>query len=336
MSDTLPGEKRVYCVRNGEGDRYVFGGQLATLIARAADTGGLLEAAVISGGKGASFPSHRHARSHEAILVLDGTVAFSIGGRHHELERGSYVSIPPGTVHGYELRSHRTRFLSVTIGGDAGSLYATIGDPYAGYVHPAEPADPTSAGRMAAAASGLDIVFDGDVTTTASVVQAPPPGRVPFILPPGEGERMLAGDQLFALLGHQGNSDGQFIALTTQGPKGERIPKHFHEKHTETFLCLDGAMTMWNGDEEIAMYPGDFLHVPAGSVHSYRLDAPYTSFVGFLAPGLFEPFFRALCEPYEGHIFPLEPGPIRFDRVMQKIQELDLTLVERPGPPPAR
>jgi quercetin 2,3-dioxygenase len=38
-----------------------------------------------------------------------------------------------------------------------------------------------------------------------------------------------------------------------------------------------------------------------------------------------------MCDPYEGHIFPLEPAPFRFDRVIQHLADLDLKLLERPG-----
>jgi quercetin 2,3-dioxygenase len=81
--------------------------------------------------------------------------------------------------------------------------------------------------------------------------------------------------------------------------------------------------------------PGDFLQVPAGTTHSYRIDAAYTRFIGPLAPGLFEPFFRAMCEPFDGHVNPPIPGPVRFDRVMQQLGDLDLVLTERPSGPPS-
>lgn len=92
-------------------------------------------------------------------------------------------------------------------------------------------------------------------------------------------------------------------------------------------------MTMWCNGEEYRMHPGDFLHVPAGTIHSFRMDAHYTRFFSVLSPGIFEPFFHTLGTPYDGYIFPVEPGPARFDRLMQKVQagELDLKIV---GPPP--
>jgi quercetin 2,3-dioxygenase len=89
---------------------------------------------------------------------------------------------------------------------------------------------------------------------------------------------------------------------------------------------------MWANGEELQLYPGDFLHVPANTIHAYRIDSHYTKFLGFLSPGLFEPFFRTLGDPYEDHIFPSEPRPLRFDRVLARLHELDLKVV---GGPPA-
>src|SRR5579875_196201 len=64
-SDPLPGEKRAYFLAAGEGERYVFGTQLATIIAPARSTGSLFELVVLSGGKGDVFPPHLHARAWE-------------------------------------------------------------------------------------------------------------------------------------------------------------------------------------------------------------------------------------------------------------------------------
>lgn len=138
----------------------------------------------------------------------------------------------------------------------------------------------------------------------------------------------MTGDQLHRIVAAQKNTDGQFIVVSSEGPKGDRIVDHYHEHHTETFYCLEGQMTMWADGQEIQLNPGDFLHVPANTVHSYRLDSHYTKMVGVLVPGLFEPFFRTLGDPYEGHIFPSEPQALRFDRVLQNIEALDLKVMK--------
>jgi quercetin 2,3-dioxygenase len=333
----LPGTCAAYLMRDGEGERYLVGSQLATVIARPEDTAGRLECVIWSGGKGALMPGHRHQRGHEAVLVLNGRVELSAGTRRSVLSRGDYASIPPGTSHAHRMLAHGTKLAVWTINGAATQLCKTAGTPFGGMAYPPELASnmsPAGLESLSAEADTQDVrgyhtdqgelhPQDGDI------------GAEPYWVESGEGERLLAGDQLFTFLSHQGHTHGAFIALMTAGPIGAPIPKHFHEQHIESFLLLDGRMTMWVNDEEMQLSSGDFLHVPPGTIHSYRLDSPYTRFAGVLSPGLFEPFFRAMCEPWSGHTFPVVPGPVRFDRVMQRLHELDLKLVgPPPGPPP--
>jgi quercetin 2,3-dioxygenase len=332
MKQTLPGTCEPYLLRDGEGERYLVAGQLATVLARPEDTAGLLEAAIVSGRRNSVFPLHAHRSGHEAIIVLDGLVELRLGSSVHALRPGDYASIPPGIPHGYEMKGPYSRLLAWTVNGSASRLLAALGDPVGSET--SGPADPAalSVERRALGQSAADVEFLDDAAgaSPAPAIPAPPADVAAYVLTAGDGERMLAGDQLFTFLSHQGNTGGAFITLSTVGPRGGPIPRHFHAQHTETFFCLSGRMTMWNGDEEVTLHPGDFLHVPAGTVHAYQLDAPLTRFVGLLAPGLFEPFFRTLCDPCEDDLFPVVPRPVRFDRVMQKINELDLKLV---GPP---
>jgi len=336
IATELPGERQPYLLLAGDGERWLIGAQLATVMARNADTGGLLEAIMLSGGRGAGLPTHRHPRVHEVWLVLDGRVSIHLAGRHYDLTRGDYVSIPPGTAHRYEMTGHHTKILTWTVGGDAAGLCAALGSTCEGYVAPPD-APMTTDAQWAAA------VVNGDVQRVAASAAAdarpdlePPEGAAPYVLAAGEGQRLVVADQLFTFLGHRGNSDGRFITLGTYGPRGERIPMHLHEQHTETFFCVDGAMTMWVNGQQVELHSGDFLHAPAGTVHSYRLDARVTQFVGVLAPAIFEPFFRLLGDPYEPYVFPLQPWPFRFDRVGPHLHELDLKFVEDPRAVPTR
>jgi quercetin 2,3-dioxygenase len=334
----LPGTKEPYLLRAGEGERHLVGGLLTTAIARSQDTGDLVDLVVVSGGKGAAFPAHRHATWHEALLVLEGRVDLSIDGVVHSLGAGDYANLPPGTRHGFTCRRHQTRMLTWTIGGAGSALYARLGEPYRGFVCPPADGRQVTAAQLQQVSGDVDVTVDPAAPAGARVVSVVdlPDTAVPFVLEQGEGTRLLVADQLFTFLGHQGNSHGQFITLMTAGPRGERIPMHFHEKHTETFFCVHGAMTMWANGQEVSLLPGDFMHVPAGTVHSYRLDGHDTRFMGVLTPGLFEPFFRTLGDPYEPHQFPLEPWPFRMDRVGPRMHEFDLKFVEDPRAVPKR
>lgn len=332
-TNVLPHMKVPYLLRSGEGERYLIGRQVATVMADANSTDNLFGMVLISGGKEDAFPSHLHNHIHEGILVLDGRLEVILNGEAHILTSGDYAHIPAGTIHSYRMLSHRTRFVSYTSTGEAASMYSIIGTRYNKVEYPPHKSSEIPMEHLSVAAEGVDVEFISmrKLTDKVNLVsnKTLPDQVIHYVLESGEGDRLLTGDQLHRIVATQKNTDGKFIIVSSEGPKGERIVDHYHEHHTETFFCLEGQMTMWANGEEIQLNPGDFLHVPAYTVHSYRLDSHYTKVVGLLASGLFENFFRTLGEPYEKHIFPSEPETLRFDRVMQKLNELDLKVVSK-------
>jgi len=202
-------------------------------------------------------------------------------------------------------------------------MYAALGQPSEAvtYSTRAEPPDWNKP------LPGLDVEFlsnEASGITAGEKSRVAPAGVEPYVIPAGEGERMMAGDELFTFLTDQRQSGGKFIVLMTDGPKGDRIPNHMHEKHTETFFCLNGCVSMTAGEEHVSLRPGDFLHVPAGTPHTFQLTGNNTRFIQFHAPGLNEPFFRYMCDPCEEHTFLEPPPPFRFDRVIQHLAELDV------------
>lgn len=333
LKNSLPKEKIPYLLQSGEGERYLFGRQVATIMANAKSTDSLFEMVLLSGGKEDAFPLHLHKNTHEGILVLDGKLEIVLNEEKYLLLPGDYAHIPAGTIHGYRMQSHRTRFVSYTMNGDVAQLYSIIGKPYDKVEYPPHVNQEISSELLLKAAAVADIEFiqnqlQADAAKLVENTELPST-VVPYVLESGEGDRLLTGDQLHRIIATQNTTDGQFIIVSSEGPKGDRIVDHYHEHHTETFFCLEGQMTMWANGEEIQLNPGDFLHVPAHTVHSYRLDSHYTKMVGVLVSGLFEPFFRTLGDPYEHYIFPSEPRPLRFDRVIQNIEKLDLKVADK-------
>jgi len=335
ITNVLPARLSPYKLDAGEGVHYAFGSHLATIIARPDDLGQSASGIILTGAKGAAFPMHRHNYLHEALFVVDGVMSLSLAGKTYLLTPGDYVNIPPGTPHRYEFVDHRGKLLAWSFGGNATEMYARLGKPYAGTVYPerVEAID----WELPDSSVDVDLVKEDEQAyeKPALKLTTPPGDMVPFVLAAGEGERMIAGDQVYTILGSQRHSGGAFISLLTEGPIGAPIPRHQHERVTELFYCLNGAMEMFAGDGFVPLCPGDFLHVPPKTPHAFQLTKHDTRFLGFIAPGDFEPFFRYLCEPFDGYRYPLVPPPFRFDRVMQHLSELDLTLLERPGGPPS-
>lgn len=338
LIERLPAEKQAYVLRDREGERYLIGTQLITFVATSASSGGLFELVSISGAKGDGFPAHRHANSHEGIYVQNGLVELVLGDNCFLLAPGDYAHIPAGTVHAFKLQSHDARLLSVTSKGSVGEVYKRVGEATELFVRPPVGEAVDLSQRLAQGLGGGDFEL---VEVTAVSPPKPvtnvhvPDGIVPYVIASGGGIHRIVGRDLFILLATNENTGGEFIVLDNVGPAGHPIVQHYHEKHTETFLCTAGQMTMWANDNKVQLTPGDFLHVPAGTKHTFRMDSHYTRFFSVLASGIFEPFFHALGTPYEtGFVFPPTPGPARFDRLAQKVRagELDLKIV---GPPPS-
>ncbi|MFS0778134.1 quercetin 2,3-dioxygenase [Neobacillus sp. 3P2-tot-E-2] len=335
----LPNEKKPYFIRNGEGERFLFGTQVASIVATTASTGDKMEIVQISGGKGDYFPAHVHEKAHEGIVVLDGRLEVELNGQVHLLTAGDYVHIPAGTVHAYWLQSHRTRFWSFTMNGNLAKLYSIIGEPFDKFERPPVSQNPLVAESFSELPDDIDIKLVPRQQTNGLpqlVKGCTIPDLVqPYVLESGEGIHLLSGDTVHSLLTTKEAAAGQFLALVSEGPKGLPIGEHAHEYTNETFMCLQGQMTLWVDGEELHLLPGDFAYVPAKIPHRFRCDAHYTKFLGVLTPGQFEDFFRILGDPYEYPIFPSEPAAYRFDRVIQRIEELDLILLGKPPVPPA-
>ncbi|QJW91253.1 quercetin 2,3-dioxygenase [Spirosoma taeanense] len=331
----LPGEKIPYFIRQGDGERHLVGGLVVNLIARGSDTGDLYEWAVITGGKGAQLPSHTHASTHEAILVLEGEVDLWLAGTHYRLIKGDFASVPPATAHAFRLMSHHTQLASITSGNRISALYQTMGKPYKGYVQPSDAVPALDETTLKKAEQTADVHFDGQPLsgqTPQRVTNAALPKTVaPYVLAAGEGDRYTIGDQLFGILSDNATTAGKLLVVTTEGPAGQMIGKHYHLKHSETFFCIDGQMSMWANQLLLDVNPGDYVAVPAGTIHAYQLKRPYTRFMGVLTPGIFENFFRS-ASAYSQHVYPQVPlgGPN-----FSKLNELDLVLLEGPPAPPS-
>ncbi|TQJ56560.1 quercetin 2,3-dioxygenase [Streptomyces sp. NBC_00080] len=122
------------------------------------------------------------------------------------------------------------------------------------------------------------------------------PGKpVPFFLEAGEGERSHLFDALITVLLSKDETGGRFGLFTYAAPKGDAIPTHSHADVHETFYLLSGRARVWiqDGDGEThekLLKPGDFGYVPAGCLHTFRVEADDTKIMGASSGG-FERFF---------------------------------------------
>lgn len=50
---------------------------------------------------------------------------------------------------------------------------------------------------------------------------------------------------------------------------GDQAPPHVHHYSDEAFCVIDGALEVLVGTERVRLEPGDYVQVPAGTVHTF-------------------------------------------------------------------
>jgi mannose-6-phosphate isomerase-like protein (cupin superfamily) len=117
------------------------------------------------------------------------------------------------------------------------------------------------------------------VATTLSIAVAFAAGcGVTHLLRPA-----LAAEPLTAQIIHTGELEGD--ALSAANPAGMRnkmfvnadgatvsiqdgnVPKHMHPNANEMQFILEGTGTIWLGDKEVRVKPGDLVIIPHGTAH---------------------------------------------------------------------
>ena len=92
------------------------------------------------------------------------------------------------------------------------------------------------------------------------------------VVPPGEGLR-VGNVEFLALSEHTPRFN---LSIATIAPHRHGPDSHVHAEEDDAFLVLDGEMTFFFGDEELAAPAGTFVLVPPGVEHTFanRTDTP--------------------------------------------------------------
>ncbi len=67
-------------------------------------------------------------------------------------------------------------------------------------------------------------------------------------------------------------SDGTCFIFEGVTPPGGGPPPHIHHHESESFYILQGTLTIQVAGRTYQASPGDFVHIPQGTVHSFRND----------------------------------------------------------------
>jgi quercetin dioxygenase-like cupin family protein len=121
-------------------------------------------------------------------------------------------------------------------------------------------------------------------------------------------------------------TDGQFCLVEETARQGEAIPLHRHPEDVESFYVIDGEMSFHiGGAPPVRARTGAFLHVPAGTVHGFRIASDTARYLILTTPRHGE-FYRAISVPAGTDGLPATYD-VDWDRVMATAEAFGIELV---------
>jgi quercetin dioxygenase-like cupin family protein len=87
-------------------------------------------------------------------------------------------------------------------------------------------------------------------------------------------------------------SNGRVLIMRSDTARGNGVPVHVHRREDEIFLLLEGALTVWAGDQQRELTACGVAFLPKGVPHTYFVTSETASILEVIAPGGLEQAFR--------------------------------------------
>ncbi len=326
----LPGEAVPYCMADGDGRSHLLLGQVGRALAGSEETGGAMSVMTALGPAGRPIPMHRHESEHDYFFCVRGQIQVWADGESRMLAPGDVASVPPGVLHAYQFHSHYSQFIGPIAPAGWDRFFDFTGTPYAGPAYPQVDPSPPPFEKFGAAEAKFAMKYfpEEPYTETGAGPDDTLPGTTSaYFLRAGEGPRHLLFGQVAYQVMSGAESGGRLGMTVTEGPRGPAIPAHVHERTHEAIYCLDGRLRVLVEGEEYLLTRGDFVSIPAGSEHSYAMEAHLTRVAAMYGPAGPERLHEVAGQVAEHRIFPEGSEPVDHDRLAAAAAELDIVLV---------
>lgn len=142
-------------LHKGEGRALWHLGALMNFKALTEETGGQYWAVEGLADKHMAVPLHVHTREDEVWFVLEGEIAFHLDQDVISGGSGTFVYIPRGTPHTFQILSGTARWFGYGIGGNLDQWFFETGEPAGALTLPPPPAGPPTAAMIEAINTSL-------------------------------------------------------------------------------------------------------------------------------------------------------------------------------------
>ncbi|HEY8073772.1 MAG TPA: cupin domain-containing protein [Labilithrix sp.] len=116
--------------------------------------------------------------------------------------------------------------------------------------------------------------------------------KTAFIVTPDAHHPLKVVGETIAVLADSERT-GSYEVFLQQGPEGAGPPPH-HHPWDESYYVLEGEIDVLLGDRTTTIRAGEFVHVPAGTLHNFRMRTNTAKFLSMNNRGGASGFFRAI------------------------------------------
>ena len=138
---------------------------------------------------------------------------------------------------------------------------------------------------------------------------------------PGDGERLWFLGTLATIRVPGDAAGGRFAVIEFLFPKHASPPRHTHPQD-ESYVVLDGRLTIEAGDERFTLEPGGVAVVPMGVPHTFRVDSDGANVLVLSTPAGIEDMIRDGSVPATEPTLPPpdtpRPSPEELGRIFEK------------------
>ena len=150
--------------------------------------------------------------------------------------------------------------------------------------------------------------FVSDSLKPASSLHGEKNANKVMFVPADTGEAYWVMGTLFTYLVTGAESDGSYFTLIVDMGPEAGPPPHIHHLEDEQFYVLEGQLTYSVGDQIFEVRTGDFIHIPRGTVHSFKNGSKPSRLFATFAPAGIEGFFREVGERVDDRL--KSPPPV--------------------------
>ena len=129
-------------------------------------------------------------------------------------------------------------------------------------------------------------------------------------------------------------SDGRFALIEFLFPRDASPPLHTHPQD-ESYVVLDGKLTVQADGRRFELVSGDAAVVPMGVAHTFRVDSETARVLVLSTPAGLERLVRAASVPATGSTLPpsdaARPAPEDLERIFREHGQVNIGPALAPG-----